>query len=169
MSNRHLGRTIAMQILFYWDYNNKADVNISEMEDYVFDNFAPEFNDRSFAKRIVDGVKENIAEVDAYITEYATEWPLEYITMVDRNILRIGVYELMFDNNIPSKVAINEAIEVAKAFGSESSGRFVNGVLGALYKKESVDLEKIKINPEKPEKVMVDEAVEVTIPLSRGE
>jgi N utilization substance protein B len=77
---------------------------------------------------------DNLEMVDTYITKYATEWPLDQITIVDRNILRIGVYELIFNDDIPAKVAINEAIEIAKTFGSESSGKFVNGVLGAIYK-----------------------------------
>jgi len=82
---------------------------------------------------LVKGVKNNIGDIDRYITKYATEWPLDQITIVDRNILRIGTYELVFDKDIPEKVAINEAIEIAKAFGGESSGKFVNGVLGAIY------------------------------------
>jgi len=75
-----------------------------------------------------------LAEIDVYIEKYATEWPLDQITIVDRNILRLGVYELIFAEDIPAKVAINEAIEVAKAFGGDSSGKFVNGVLGAIFK-----------------------------------
>ena len=80
--------------------------------------------------------------IDKYIAKYATEWPLEQITIVDSNILRIGVYELIFDKDMPAKVAINEAIEIAKTYGGESSGRFVNGVLGAIYK----DIEKNNAN-----------------------
>ncbi|MFH0951313.1 MAG: transcription antitermination factor NusB, partial [bacterium] len=82
----------------------------------------------------VEGVMKNITEIDKYIIKYATEWPLEQITIVDRNILRLGVYELVCNPNIPAKVAINEAIEIAKAFGGEASGKFVNGVLGAIMK-----------------------------------
>ena len=83
---------------------------------------------------LINGVMKRLSEIDKYITKYATEWPLEQITIVDRNILRIGVYELIFNDEIPAKVAINEAIEIAKTFGSDSSGKFVNGVLGAIYK-----------------------------------
>jgi len=75
-----------------------------------------------------------LGEIDKIIVKYATEWPLDQITIVDRNILRIGVYELVMAEDIPPKVAINEAIEIAKTFGGESSGKFVNGVLGAIYK-----------------------------------
>ncbi len=133
MSNRHLARTIAMQSLYEWDFNGQhgdpaslIDANLAE--------FAPEFDDVAFCKAIVGGVMKHIEEINTLITTFAPEWPLEQITVVDRNILRIGVFELKFDPDIPPKVAINEAIELAKTFGGESSGRFVNGVLGAIYK-----------------------------------
>ncbi|MEA3463632.1 MAG: transcription antitermination factor NusB, partial [Patescibacteria group bacterium] len=96
--------------------------------------FAPRFDDHGFVKNLINGVMKNLGVIDKYITKYATEWPLEQITIVDRNILRIGVYELVFNKEIPAKVAINEAIEIAKIYGGESSGKFVNGVLGAIYK-----------------------------------
>ena len=83
---------------------------------------------------IVKGVANNLSEIDKTITKYAPEWPLEQITNIDRNVLRIGVYEIAYDPEIPEKVAINEAIELAKTFGGESSGKFVNGVLGSVYK-----------------------------------
>lgn len=134
MSNRHLARTIAMQTLFSWDFNGKQEKDLNNLIEQNFRQFAPKFNDHGFVKAIINGVIINLAEIDKYITKYATEWPLDQITIVDRNILRIGVYELVFDKDIPAKVAINEAIEVAKTFGGESSGKFVNGVLGAIYK-----------------------------------
>ena len=134
MSNRHLARTIAMQTLFSWDFNGKQEKNLNNLIEQNFKQFAPKFDDHGFVRSIINGVIDNQAEIDKYIIKYATEWPLDQITIVDRNILRIGVYELVFDKDIPAKVAINEAIEIAKAFGGESSGKFVNGVLGAIYK-----------------------------------
>src|SRR3989344_3863872 len=134
MSNRHLARTIAMQTLFCWDFNGKREKNLNALIEQNFKQFAPKFNDHGFVEAIIKGVVKNGAEIDRNIIKYATEWPLDQITIVDRNILRIGVYELLFDKDIPSKVAINEAIEIAKTFGGESSGKFVNGVLGAIYK-----------------------------------
>lgn len=134
MSNRHLARTIAMQSLFLWDFKGKKEKDLNEVVQGVFRNFAPNFDDQGFVKNIIKGVMDNLSAIDKYITKYATEWPLEQITIVDRNIIRIGVYELIFNDEIPAKVAINEAIEIAKTFGSESSGKFVNGVLGAIYK-----------------------------------
>jgi transcription antitermination protein NusB len=132
MANRHLARTLAMQSLFQWDFRDKTG-NPEAILRANFDNFAPDFEDNGFSSRLVNGVLENLKGIDFYIIKYATEWPLDQITTVDRNILRIGVYELVFDPEIPEKVAINEAIEIAKAFGGESSGKFVNGVLGAIF------------------------------------
>lgn len=133
MSNRHLGRTIAMQSLFLWDFQGK-DKDIAGITKNVLEKFNSNFDDQTFVQHLMSGVMERLPMIDKYIIKYATEWPLDQITIVDRNILRIGVYELVFDDSIPAKVAINEAIEIAKAYGSESSGKFVNGVLGAIYK-----------------------------------
>ena len=122
-----------MQTLYEWDFNNRTQ----KLADLVKNNlkeFAPDFNDGGFSERIVKGVEENQSDIDVVVEKYAPEWPIHQITIVDRNILRIGIYELKFAKDIPPKVAINEAIELAKSFGGESSGRFVNGVLGAVYK-----------------------------------
>ena len=144
MANRHLARTIAMQTLFLWDFNGKNNESLDKSLKQMFDNFAPSFDDQGFAKNIIQGIVKNIDDIDSSITKYATEWPLDQITIVDRNILRIGVYELTVDDDIPAKVAINEAIEIGKTFGGEASGKFINGVLGAIYKdmaKENVEAE----------------------------
>lgn len=133
MSNRHLGRTIAIQTLYQWDFNDRKN-DIIEVLQENRKAFAPDFNDGGFMEHLVKGVIKNIDEIDFLITKFAPEWPLDQITIVDRNVLRLGIYELKYDLEIPAKVAINEAIELAKAFGGESSGKFVNGVLGAVYK-----------------------------------
>ncbi|MCC6639213.1 transcription antitermination factor NusB [Candidatus Falkowbacteria bacterium] len=136
MSNRHLARTIAMQTLFEWDFHGKKSIDdAKEKLSYNLSDFSPKFeNDDHFVESTVNGVLENIADIDSLISKYATDWPIEQITIVDRNILRVGTYELKYNPEIPSKVAINEAIEIAKKFGGESSGKFVNGVLGAIFK-----------------------------------
>ena len=133
MSNRHLARTIAMQTLFAWDFNGQKKEMLELLISDNFANFAPNFDDGGFVKELVDGVVNKLEELDSYIKKYATEWPLDQITCVDRNVLRLGTYELLYCPNIPSRVAINEAIEVAKSFGGDSSGKFINGVLGAIY------------------------------------
>lgn len=154
MSNRHLARTLAMQTMFLWDFEGKVEKNLSKLAKGVFENFAPQFDDHGFVEGVLKGVMDKLGEIDAYISKYATEWPIEQITIVDRNILRIGVYELMYNEDIPAKVAINEAIEIAKIFGSESSGKFVNGVLGAIYKDMLADGYS---EPERPKKQVKDE------------
>lgn len=145
MSNRHLGRTIAMQTLYEWDFNNQKKEDLSRAAQENIEKFAPGFDDAEFTLQIISGVLKYLTEIDKLITQYAPEWPLEQITVVDRNILRLGTYELKFAPDIPPKVAINEAIELAKTFGGESSGKFVNGVLGAIYK--DMGDEKIEKNP----------------------
>ncbi|MFH2062848.1 MAG: transcription antitermination factor NusB [bacterium] len=134
MSNRHLARTIAMQTLYQWDFNGKPTPKVPEFISANLKDFAPDFDDKGFISELIGNVIAKIDQIDEIITKYAPDWPIEQITNVDRNILRIGVYELKFSDVIPSRVAINEAIELAKTFGGESSGRFVNGVLGAVYK-----------------------------------
>lgn len=133
MSNRHLSRTIAVQTLYQWDFNGKKD-DILESLKQNKEAFAPEFDDKGFIEHLIGGVLKYISDIDAQIVKFAPEWPLEQITIVDRNVLRLGIFELRYDDMMPAKVAINEAIELAKAFGGESSGKFVNGVLGAVYK-----------------------------------
>ncbi|MBU0598154.1 transcription antitermination factor NusB [Patescibacteria group bacterium] len=135
MSNRHLSRTIAMQSMYEWDFNNIESNDLPELAQRNIKDFAPDFNDNGFALHIIKGVVGNLKEINQMITKYAPEWPLDQITVVDRNVLRIGIYELKFSKGeIPPKVAINEAIELAKTFGGESSGKFINGVLGSIYK-----------------------------------
>jgi len=134
MSNRHLARTIALQTLYQWDFSGREKKNIEETVKRNLDNFAPQFDDKGFIENLVTGVIKNQEKIDDLIIKYAPEWPIEQITMVDRNVLRIGIQEMKYDTDIPEKVAINEAIELAKTFGGESSGKFVNGVLGTIYK-----------------------------------
>ncbi len=135
MSNRHLARTIAMQSLYEWDFRKGDAAQLDAVVQHNLEEFAPSFDDHGFILNVVHGVQKHQQEIDESITQFAPEWPLEQITTVDRNILRIGIYELKYADEIPPKVAINEAIELAKTFGGESSGKFVNGVLGAIYKK----------------------------------
>ncbi|MFA4872776.1 MAG: transcription antitermination factor NusB [Patescibacteria group bacterium] len=132
MSNRHLARTIALQSLYQWDFNHQRE----DMHTIVAQNlkdFAPSFDDDGFTVTLVNGILSRRGEIDPLITQYAPEWPLDQIPPIDRNILRIGIYELR-TSEVPPKVAINESIELAKTFGGESSSKFVNGVLGNIYK-----------------------------------
>lgn len=125
-----------MQSLFEWDFHGKTSDNLTQIVHHNVEEFAPGMDDPSFVYTLVEGVKEHLPEIDRIIAETASEWPLDSITTVDRNILRLGVFELKFGNapDVPPKVAINESIELAKTFGGASSGKFVNGILGAIYK-----------------------------------
>ncbi len=134
MSSRHLARSIAMQSLFEWDFRGQPTAGLPAIVDHNLAEFGPGLKKNQFAKELVDGVIDHLPEIDELIVKYAPEWPLNQITIVDRNILRIGIFEMKLYGQTPPKVAINEAIELAKGFGGPSSGKFVNGVLGSIFK-----------------------------------
>ena len=136
MANRHLSRSIVLQSLFEWDLNALDKKNVQEVLERNVTEFAPNKTDLPFMEKLLDGVMAKKPELDLVIEKAAPEWPIDRISPVDRNILRLGLYELLFANRseVPAKVAINEAIELAKQFGGDNSSRFVNGVLGAVYK-----------------------------------
>lgn len=125
-----------MQALFEWDFQGKDDNQIEGIISRNVKEFAPGIEEAGFVETLVKGTLLNRSNIDALIEKCAPEWPLEQVTIIDRNILRLGIYELMHGNysEVPPKVAINESIELAKTFGGESSARFVNGVLGTIYR-----------------------------------
>lgn len=137
MASRHLARSIAMQSLYEWDFYDKQSDLASILERNIAE-LGPGLEDsnKDFVKKLALGVVENLQSLNAIIEKAAPEWPLEQITIVDRNVLRLGLYELIYGNKeeVPPKVAINEAIELAKNFNGESSGKFVNGVLGTVFR-----------------------------------
>lgn len=135
MANRHLSRSIVLQALFEWDFSGKPE-ELKAIIDRDIAEFAPGHTDAAFMYELSETVQRKQAIIDDIIMKAAPEWPLEKISNVDRNILRMGLAELLFGDRdqVPPKVAINEAIELAKNFGGENSGKFVNGVLGAVYK-----------------------------------
>ncbi len=136
MANRHLSRSIVMQTLFEWDFRGQHDDTIDEIITRDAEEFAPGVGDVTFIRDLTKNILAKRSELDQIIEKAAPEWPIDKISTTDRNILRIGLYELLFSDRkeVPAKVAINEAIELAKTFGGETSGKFVNGVLGAVYK-----------------------------------
>jgi N utilization substance protein B len=136
MANRHLSRSIVLQTLFEWDFKGYPTGGVVDILARNENEFAPGNEDLDFMKKILDYVVNKKEIIDQIISKAAPEWPIEKINAVDRNILRMGLAELLFGdhNEVPPKVAINEAIELAKTFGGDSSSRFVNGVLGAVYK-----------------------------------
>lgn len=135
MASRHLSRSIAMQSLYEWDFSGKK-VDLEKIVEKNLNEFGPGLEDKSFTWQLVTGVIQHIEEIDKIIEKAAPEWPINQISIIDRNVLRIGLFELLFEDKtaVPPKVAINEAIELGKNFGGESSGKFINGVLGTIYK-----------------------------------
>ena len=125
-----------MQSLYEWDFNGKKPENLEKIVEKNINEFGPGLEDKNFVQQIVKGVVSHLSKIDKIIEKAAPEWPIDQITLVDRNVLRIGLYELLYGSKeeVPPKVAINEAIELAKNFGGESSGKFINGVLGTVYK-----------------------------------
>ncbi len=136
MANRHLSRSIVLQTLFEWDFAVEKDITPKEMLDKNILEFGPGLDDASFMSELMQGVVKKQAIIDEIIEKAAPDWPIDKISIVDRNILRMGLYELLFGDRtqVPPKVAINEAIELAKSFGGENSSKFINGVLGGVYK-----------------------------------
>ncbi len=132
-----------MQSLYEWDFW-RGEKDPKEILEKNLNEFAPGLEEKEFAYQLLEGIFKYKDEIDKLIEKYAPEWPIEQITMVDRNVLRMGIYELVFAKreDVPPKVAINEAIEIAKTFGGESSGKFINGVLGSIYKDLIVKEEK---------------------------
>ncbi len=136
MANRHLSRSIVMQSLYEWDFKKRDSGQLKKIVERNLREYGPGLENTEFAWKLVRGVIKYLPKIDKIIEKSAPEWPLEQITIIDRNVLRIGLYELLFGNRqeVPPKVAINEAIELAKTFGGESSGKFINGVLGTVYR-----------------------------------
>ena len=136
MASRHLSRSIAMQSLYEWDFSGKKEDALNKIVGKNIKEYGPGLENVDFVWQIINGVKDHLSKIDKIIEKAAPEWPIDQITIVDRNVLRMGLYELLYEDKeeVPPKVAINEAIELAKTFGGESSGKFINGVLGTVYK-----------------------------------
>jgi transcription antitermination protein NusB len=137
-SNRHLGRIVALQTLYEFEFRTQSEdvsADIAEILKRNLDRYETAIEDTKFVEALVNGVIKEQSDLDAKIQPIAPDWPIEQIARIDRNILRIGVYELLHQAEVvPPKVAINEAVELAKAFGSDNSSKFVNGVLGTAYR-----------------------------------
>ena len=133
MKIRHRARIAVLQALFEVDCAGHPPGQV--MERRLLESDLPEAGEE-FARDLFYGVLDHREEIDALIARYAPEWPVDQIAIIDRNILRIAIFEILHQKDTPIKVAINEAVELAKQFGSDSSSRFVNGVLGSLVAKE---------------------------------
>jgi N utilization substance protein B len=142
-SNRHLGRIIALQTLYEEEFRIECDDKSFKLKDVLERNiarYADMVDDRAFIEKLVKGVDSKKTALDALLQPIAPDWPIEQIARMDRIVLRIGAYELKFGTDVPPKVVINEAVELAKAFGGENSSKFVNGVLGTLLRQQEGDM-----------------------------
>lgn len=151
MANRHLARQTALQALYEWDFGDKK-TEPGEILSRDMEEFAPGMASDNFVRSLLEGVVSKQKDLDEIIAKAAPDWPIEKISVMDRNILRLGLYELLFADReqVPPKVAINEAIELGKVFGGETSGKFINGVLGAVYKEMGEPGKNDKGKPERP-------------------
>lgn len=136
-SNRHLGRIIALQTLYEQDFRRECEdvsFDLKQVLKRNIDRYAAMVDDRDFIVELVNGVDTKRAELDAILQPVAPDWPIDQIARMDRIVLRIGAYELLFGSNVPPKVVINEAVELAKSFGGDNSSKFINGVLGTVLR-----------------------------------
>ena len=124
-----------LQTLYEWDFY-KQEKDVTVILERNLEEFAPGIDEPDFAWRILKGIAEHLTEIDDILKKAAPDWPVDKIAVIDRNILRIGLYELLYadHNEVPPRVAINEAIELAKNYGGPNTSRFVNGVLGTIYR-----------------------------------
>jgi N utilization substance protein B len=137
-SNRHLGRIVALQTIYEYEFRTQVGDQTVRAEEILTRNlgkYKSSVEDTDFVRALVDGVIAKMTELDDTLRPLAPEWPIEQIARIDRTVLRLGLYELLHSkDSVPPKVAINEAVELAKAFGSDNSGKFVNGVLGTAFR-----------------------------------
>jgi len=141
-SNRHLGRIIALQTLYEQDFRRDSgdpDFDLPTVLSRNIDRYKEMVDDVAFIKELVTGVSAKAAELDAVLQPLAPDWPIKDIARMDHTILLVGAYELLHAKDVPPKVVINEAVELAKAFGGDNSSKFVNGVLGTLLRQQTGD------------------------------
>lgn len=146
-SNRHLGRIIALQTLYEQELRHEAGDTAFKLDEVLQRNikrYKEILSDTAFIKQLVGGVSKQAAQLDATLQPVAPEWPIDQIARMDRLVLRIGLYELQNEADVPPKVVINEAVELAKAFGGDNSSKFVNGVLGTLLRQQEEAAKKSK-------------------------
>lgn len=136
-SNRHLGRIVALQTLYEHEFRlscNDPNLDVDEILQRNLHRYHDTIDDQDFIIKLVKGVIQEQKELDAALQPVAPEWPIDQIARMDRLVLRLGLYELLHEPSVPPKVVINEAVELAKAFGGENSSKFVNGVLGTVLR-----------------------------------
>ena len=137
-SNRHLGRIVVLQTLYEYEFRSQSEDENVDLADIIARNmerYEDTIGDKQFVQDLLNGIVERQVELDTKLQPMAPEWPISQISRIDRNVLRMGLFELLYmQETVPPKVAINEAVELAKAFGSDNSSKFINGVLGTAFK-----------------------------------
>ncbi|MDI6703279.1 MAG: transcription antitermination factor NusB [bacterium] len=131
---RRKGRSLALQLLFAVDLRNEKLDEVKRT--FLFDKHVPK-DVKDFVERLCNGVQKNISLIDHLITTHCDNWKLDRLSIVDRNILRIAVFEILYCSDIPDIVSINEAIELAKKYSGKESGRFVNGILDKIREEKN--------------------------------
>ena len=147
--NRHLARTLAMQTLYEWDF--QPSKSIDELLTLNLRSADREASDTTFLKELIHGVILKVDNLDELISKSAPEWPMDQVSIVDKTILRLAIYEILYREDVPAKVAINEAVELAKTFGGDNTSKFVNGVLGTIYRQsDRYKKDKVEGDNDKP-------------------
>ncbi len=153
-SNRHLGRIIALQTVYEWNFRRRSsdkDCDLQEILNRNIARYKDTVDDKKFIEKLVNGVSAHEKKLDNTLRPVAPEWPVDQIAPMDRVILHIGLFELLYDKDVPPKVVINEAVELAKSFGGDNSSKFVNGVLGTVLRNiedESLSKKEVKLKPQ---------------------
>lgn len=136
-SNRHLGRIVVLQTLYEYEFRTEEkdpEAVIETILERNIERYSETIDDKDFIRALADGVVAESKKLDEIIQPVAPEWPIDQIARVDRAILRMSVWELTNSKDVPPKVVINEAVELAKSFGGDNSSKFINGVLGTIYR-----------------------------------
>ena len=145
MGNRRFSRELVIQFLYLSEMNEGETED--QLESFWKNNACKEKSVQSFTEDILSNIFDHKKEIDALLEKYSDNWTLSRMTVIDRNLLRMAASELMYSKNVPPKVVIDEAVEIAKRFGSEDSPNFINGVLDRILKEMKPDVPQASLNP----------------------
>lgn len=134
--SRRLARETALQVLFQLDFTGEEKDSLEQVIQHWAEEFAVPEKSIQFTRELIEGTLRNKEEIDKTISSTAHEWALDRMNTVDRNLMRLAIYEMLYDSETPQRVTINEAIEIAKKYGSEDSAKFINGILDKLMAEE---------------------------------
>ncbi len=156
-SNRHLGRIVALQTLYELDFRiglKEENLDRQAVLDRNIARYSEVVGDQAFVADLVNGVLKEAPQIDILLQPLAPEWPIDQIARVDRVVLRMGVWEMQHSDNVPVRVVINEAVELAKEFGADNASKFVNGVLGSAVKQLGISTDEAPQTPQKKKRAV---------------